>query len=105
MANYPVKQTYAPTYNRKSSYLPAINPSCLNTPNVIIPHHSKNHNIAGQIKTHIQMKNARGEEINIYQAQQVLNLLDTAKGDWFVYSDDGARNFKKHRKGLNRTGK
>ena len=65
----------------------------LNVPASIIPRFSKGHNIAGQISTKIHLKNARGEEMTIYQNQQVLNLLPNHKGS-FVITHGNNRNFK-----------
>lgn len=53
-------------------------------PKSIIPQGSKDRNIAGQVKTIIHMKNAKGEEMTVYQTQQMLNLMNGNIGNWMV---------------------
>ena len=55
----------------------------------------KNRNIAGQVKTIIHMKNARGEEMTVYQTQQILNLLNNSRGNWSINDGIGNKRRKK----------
>ena len=88
--NYPVKKVQG------NSLAPSFCPSNYRVPSTIIPRYgSKTHNVAGQIKTRIHLKNARGEEMDIYQTQQVLNLLNNNKSNWFVGENNHIhRNYK-----------
>ena len=70
-------------------------------PSTIIPTRydgTKDRNIAGQIKTRIHLKNARGEEMDIYQTQQVLNLLNNNQSAWVVSGNGNVnRNYRRKR--------
>lgn len=81
-----------PNYGRRS-LIPYQNPN-IGIPTSIIPKFSKDHNIAGQVSTRIHLKNARGEEMTIYQNQQLLNLLRGARGNWHI-TDEGRTNRRK----------
>ena len=67
----------------------------LNVPASIVPKFTKGRNVAAQVSTKIHLKNARGEEMTIYQNQQLLNLLNGAKGNWHI--SDGGTNSRKRR--------
>ncbi len=65
--------------------------SCPSIPRSIVPSGSKGRNVGGQVKTVIHMRNAKGEEVTIYQNQQMLNLTDSAPGFWSI--GDGSSRF------------
>ena len=74
------------------------NPTRYYTPVNIIPQYvQRDRNVAGQIKMRIHLKNARGEEMDIYQNQQILNLTNGAKGCWGV-SENANHNQRRNRK-------
>ncbi len=73
MNKYPVKS--------KQGALPV---SCPSMPQSIVPSGSKGRNVAGQVRTVIHMRNARGEEVTIVQNQQMLNLMNSARGFWRI---------------------
>ena len=73
MPKYPVKS------NQRGLPL-----SCPPIPQSIVPNGSKGRNVGGQVKTVIHMRNAKGEEVTIYQNQQMLNLTDSARGFWSI---------------------
>ena len=77
---YPTKR------GQGNSLVPSFSPNNnYRIPSTIIPRYgSKDHNVAGQVKTMIHLKNTRGEEMDIYQTQQVLNLLNNNRSSWFV---------------------
>ena len=93
MKNYPVKRR---PDGRGHPVIPYNTPR-LNIPASIIPKFCKDHNIAGQVSTRIHLKNARGEEMTIYQNQQLLNLMKGCQGNWHV-SDGGSRRYKRSNK-------
>ena len=78
--NYPVRK------GQGSSLLPSFSPAnSYRIPSNIIPRHvSNNRNLGAQAKVRIHIKNARGDEMDIYQTQQVLNLLNNNKSNWLV---------------------
>lgn len=88
--NYPVKR------RNNSIYQPT---KCCSTPQVpdsIFPQKpDKNRNMAGQVKTIIHMKNARGEEMTVYQTQQMLNLFKNSIGNWSINDGIGNNRRKK----------
>lgn len=65
--------------------------SCPSIPRSIVPSGSKGRNVGGQVKTVIHMRNAKGEEVTIYQNQQMLNLTDSTPGFWSI--GDGSSRF------------
>lgn len=94
MSNYyPVKK------GQGNNLAPVFSPNNFRTPSAIIPRYgSKDHNVAGQIKTRIHLKNARGEEMDIYQTQQVLNLLNNNHSAWVVSGNGNVnRNYRRKR--------
>ena len=92
MSNY-----YPTKKGQGNNLVPSIRPNNnYRIPSAIIPKYgSKNHNVAGQIKTRIHLKNARGEEMDIYQVQQVLNLLNNNHSTWIVGGNSTNRNYRR----------
>ena len=72
-----------PKYPVKSNQI-GLPMSCPSIPQSIVPNGSKGRSVGGQVKTVIHMRNARGEEVTIYQNQQMLNLTDSARGFWSI---------------------
>ena len=89
MPKYPVKSN--------QSGLPL---SCPSIPRSIVPSGSKGRNVGGQVKTVIHMRNAKGEEVTIYQNQQMLNLTDSARGFWSI-GDGSSRSIPNNSQGSN----
>ena len=86
---YPVSQRRLPISGRGNHIIPYQQPS-INIPTTIIPKYAgKNHSVGGQISTRIHLKNSRGEEMDIFQRQQVLNLLGSDRNHWHVTSGNG----------------
>ena len=72
-----------PKYPVKSNQI-GLPMSCPSIPQSIVPSGSKGRSVGGQVKTVIHMRNAKGEEVTIYQNQQMLNLTDSARGFWSI---------------------
>lgn len=92
--NYPVRK------GQGSSLVPSFRPNNnYRIPSNIIPtrYGTKGRNIAGQIKTRIHLKNKYGEEMDIYQTQQVLNLLNNNHSTWIVGGNSTNRNYRRKR--------
>ena len=59
-----------------------------------------NHNTAGQCHVTIKLEDRNGNKMTLHSRQQILNLVNGAKGSWFVH--DGTdnrrqiRRFKNH---------
>ena len=88
--NCPVKSRINSIYQSTKNY------STPQIPRSIFPQKSgKNRNMAGQVKTIIHMKNARGEEMTVYQTQQMLNLLNNSRGSWNINDGIGNNRRKK----------
>ena len=88
--NCPVKS------RNNSIYQPTKDCSTPQIPRSIFPQKAgKNRNMAGQVKTIIHMKNARGEEMTVYQTQQMLNLLNNSRGNWNINDGIGNKRRKK----------
>lgn len=88
--NCPVKS------RNNSIYQPTKYCSTPQVPCSIFPQKAdKNRNMAGQVKTIIHMKNARGEEMTVYQTQQMLNLLNNSRGSWNINDGIGNNRRKK----------
>ena len=88
--NYPVKR------HNNSIYQTTKCCSTPQVPNSIFPQKpDKNRNMAGQVKTIIHMKNARGEEMTVYQTQQMLNLFKNSIGNWSINDGIGNNRRKK----------
>ena len=94
MSNYyPAKKgqgnNLAPIFSPNNRYM---------IPSTIIPkygHGNKERNVAGQIKCRIHLKNKYGEEMDIYQTQQVLNLLNNNHSTWIVGGNSTNRNYRR----------
>jgi len=94
--SYPVKRNGGQSYN----VVPRLNSNNFNMPTIIIPKYAnKNHSVAGQIKTKIHLKNARGDVMDIYQAQHMLNLHINDKKNWSIHSNSGANNNTRNKGG------
>ena len=93
MKKYPIQRKH----NGQLYPVQPIRTPNINVPSPILPTYTKNRNVAAQVSTRIHLKNARGEEMTIYQNQQLLNLLNGAKGNWHI-SDDGTHRRKRRYK-------
>ena len=89
---YPTKR------GQGNSLVPSFSPNnSYRIPSTIIPRYSKDHNVAGQVKTRIILKNKFGESVDIYQTQQVLNLLNNNHSTWIVGGNSTNRNYRRKR--------
>ena len=82
-----------------SSLVPSFNQhNNFRMPANIIPRYdndNNNRNLAAQVKTRIRIKNAKGEFMDLYQTQQVLNLLNNNRSNWVVGGNNHIhRNYK-----------
>ena len=90
--NYPVRKgqgnNLVPSFRPNNNY---------RIPSNIIPtrYGTKGRKIAGQ--TRIHLKNKYGEEMDIYQTQQVLNLLNNNHSTWIVGGNSTNRNYRRKR--------
>ncbi len=57
-----------------------------------------NHNVAGQTIVYIEMEDKYGNKVRMKSKNQVLDLLDGAKGNWFVGDGGGRTHRPKRRK-------
>lgn len=92
MSNY-----YPAKKGQGNSLVPSIRPNNnYRIPSTIIPRYSKDHNVAGLIKYRIHLKNKFGEEMDIYQTQQVLNLLNNNHSTWLINGNGNVnRNYRR----------
>ena len=92
--NYPVRRK-----GQGSSLVPSFSPAnSYRIPSNIIPRHvNNNRNLGAQAKVRIHIKNARGDEMDIYQTQQVLNLLNNNHSTWIVGGNSTNRNYRRKR--------
>ncbi len=87
-------------YNRPNQLVPAARPNiCLPQAFRTLTDGSRhaNHNVAGQVITYVEMKDKYGNTVRLKQKQQVLNLVNGARGDWFV-GEEGGRSHRHNRR-------
>ena len=82
--------------SNRASIIPYRAPN-IGIPTSIIPKYTKGRNIGAQVSTKIHLKNARGEEMTIYQHQQLLNLMQQVSGNWEISKNGSQRRRKEKR--------
>ena len=101
MKNYPIQRKHNKQHNY--SVVPVAQPNfAIPSAFKVLNEGSKfsNHNIAGQCHVTIKLEDKNGNKMTLHSHQQVLNLVNGAKGSWHVH--DGVNNrrhirrFKKH---------
>lgn len=93
MKKYPIR----PVDNRQRSIVPCSPPmQNVGVPSSIIPMlGGNNRNVAGQIRTIVYLEDKNGNKMTIKQQQQLLNLIDGAKGNWSLQDDTRHANRRK----------
>lgn len=73
MKHYPIQKSPF----KRSNLVPVGNYTTPSVPTPIFPHYEqKNHSNACSIRTRVQIKDKNGNEMNIYQCQDMINLLN-----------------------------
>ncbi len=88
-------------HNRPNQMVPTVRPS------IALPQAFRtlsqgsrhvNHNVAGQVITYVEMKDKYGNVVRLKQKQQILDLVNGARGDWFVGDGHGTNRIPTRRK-------
>lgn len=88
-------------HNRPNQLVPTARPNlCLPQAFRTLSEGSRhaNHNVAGQVITYVEMKDKYGNTVRLKQKQQILNLVNGARGEWFVGDGHGANRRPTRRK-------
>ena len=93
MKKYPIQRKPA----GRGYPIQTFRPQPISIPASIIPKFTKGRDIGGQISTKIHLRNSRGEEMSIYQNQQLLNLSTNGKrkGHWHISDSSGSHHNRK----------